>query len=80
MSDDTLLYGNESMMLFFDDDGEDLFVGDRVLINDTVEAMIGEIDGLRQLVGFPRNEIVYTLERIAEPDPILAEWPETLNS
>jgi hypothetical protein len=46
MTDEMLLYGNDSLLLFFDDDGEDLTIGDRVVVNHEVEAMIGEIGGV----------------------------------
>lgn len=62
MEDEILLKGNENLLLFFDDDGEDLNSGDRVLVNHEVEAMIGEIEGHRTLVGFPNDEIVHQLE------------------
>jgi hypothetical protein len=78
MSDEILNEGNENLHLLFDDDGEDLNIGDRVLVNYEIEAMIGEIDGHRSLVGFPNNEIVESIERISDPDPLVSEWPDAL--
>jgi hypothetical protein len=66
MNNETLLTGNENLILRFDDDGEDLNPGDRVLVNDEFEATISEIDGERRLVGFPNDEIVHSIERIDE--------------
>jgi hypothetical protein len=79
MTDEMLLYGNDNILLFFDDDGEDLTIGDRVLVNHEVEAMIGEIGGVRRLVGFPHDEIVHSIELITEPDPLLGEWPDAFD-
>ena len=66
MNNETLLAGNENLILRFDDDGEELNPGDLVLVNDEFEATIGEIDGERRLVGFPNDEIVHSIERIDE--------------
>ncbi|MBE7516050.1 MAG: hypothetical protein HS105_05510 [Chloracidobacterium sp.] len=65
-SGETLLSGNENLILYFDDDGEELSPGDRVLVNYEVEATIGGIEGMRRLVGFPNDEIVHSLELIPD--------------
>lgn len=72
-----ILYDDENeLTLFFDDDGEDLRPSARVLVNDETEALIGEIDGERSLVGFPKDEIVYSIQLMEDE---VIDWPDKVD-
>jgi hypothetical protein len=62
--------------LFYDDDGERLFVGDRVLVNHETETTIGGSGDKRWLKGFPPSQEVHSVEIIAPP--LENSWPDEL--
>ena len=79
MSETDLIFsGNENLMLHFDDDGEELQAGDRVIVNHEHIALIGQVDGKRTLVGWPADEIVHHIELITEPHPVGTDWPDSV--
>ncbi len=73
--DEELLYsGNENLLLFFDDDGEELRPGDRVLVNHEFVTIIAEIGGQRSLTDWSNDQIVESVELITDAE----EWPDEL--
>ena len=54
---------SEDRQLFFDDDGKDLDVGDKVIV-DGVRSEITEHDGKRHLKGIPDEAVVQGIEKI----------------
>jgi len=64
------------LWLLFDDDGEELLIGDQVLVNDEVETTIEGEGGKRWLKGFPPSDEVHSVQRITPP--LENSWPEDL--
>lgn len=55
------------MMLFFDEDGENLNVGDVVLVNSEFSTIIDEDqNGDRYLKGLPRGLIIESIVKVAD--------------
>ena len=55
------------MMLFFDEDGENLNVGDVVLVNSEFSTIIDEDqNGDRYLKGLPRGFIIESIVKVAD--------------
>ena len=77
MSDEILIGDDGEMMLFFDDDGEDLYIGDCVLVNHETETKIEGNNEHRWLKGFPPNVVVDSIERISPP--LEDRWPDEVN-
>jgi len=53
------------MMLFFDENGENINVGDVVLVNSEFSTIIDE-DGDRYLKGLPRGLIIESIVKVAD--------------